>query len=288
MFKKAERKKAKLRLAICGPSGSGKTYSSLQIASGLGGKIAMIDTENGSGELYANLCEYDVCQITPPYTPSKYIHAIKEAEKAGYEVIIIDSLTHAWAGSGGLLEEVDKRKSNARNEFVAWREITPMHNDLVNAMLQSSCHIIGTMRTKTAYDMVKDEKGKVKPVKIGLAPVQRDGMEYEFTVVLDVDVDKHMATPSKDRTGLFDGKYFIPNKETGTELLSWLNDGVESPEKSMNKAQLETIKQAALDAQLENENLTQIIFERYNTTSKEMTESQANDLIGYLMEQTTA
>lgn len=229
MFKRAERKKAKLRLAICGPSGSGKTYSALLIAQGLGGPIAFIDSERGSGSLYSNLCEYDVADLEPPYTPQKYIAALKEAELAGYNVVIIDSLTHPWAGQGGLLEEVDKRKGKG-NDFTAWREITPQHNALVDAILQARCHVIATMRSKTAYDMVKDERtGKVKPVKVGLAPVQRDGMEYEFTTVLDIDVERHMATSSKDRTGLFDGKVFVPDQQTGRDLLTWLESGVDDP-----------------------------------------------------------
>lgn len=251
MFQRASRKKAKLRLALCAPSGGGKTFSALKVAMGLGGRIAMIDTENGSGELYAHLCEYDVCQIDPPFLPEKYVQAIRAAEKAGYATIIIDSLTHAWAGTGGLLEEVDKRKGRG-NDFTAWREITPMHNELVNAMLQSPCHIIGTMRTKTAYDMVKDEKtGKIKPVKIGLAPIQRDGMEYEFTLVLDIDVDRHMATASKDRTSLFDGKYFIPSEETGKQLLAWLDDGVEPPKPLDMNAVIFAIQTANTMADLE-------------------------------------
>ena len=230
MFKKAERKKAKLRLAMCAPSGAGKTYSSLLLAQGLGGRIAMIDTERGSGELYSNLCEYDVCQIEPPYTPQKYVAAIRAAEKEGYSVIIIDSLTHAWSGQGGILEEVDKRKSKPGNDFAAWREVTPQHNALVDAILQSSCHIIATMRTKTAYDMVKDDRtGKVKPVKVGLSPVQRDGMEYEFTIVLDIELDRHFATASKDRTSMFDGQIFIPTIETGIRLREWLESGTEVP-----------------------------------------------------------
>ena len=229
MFKRAERKKAKLRLALCAPSGAGKTYSALLIAQGLGGRIAMIDTERGSGELYSNLCEYDVCQLQPPYSPKKYIEAIHEAERAGYTTIIVDSLTHAWAGQGGLLEEVDKRKGKG-NDFTAWRDITPQHNALVDAMLQSPCHIIATMRTKTAYEVVKDERtGKTKPVKVGLAPVQRDGLEYEFTVVLDIDVDKHVASASKDRTSLFDGEVFVPTVETGQTILQWLESGVDAP-----------------------------------------------------------
>ena len=225
MFRKAEKRQAKLRMALIGPSGSGKTYSSLLIAQGLGGPIAMLDTEQGSGELYADLTEYDVARLTPPFTPDKYIQGIKAAEQAGYNVLIIDSLSHAWAGQGGLLEEVDKRKASQKNQFAAWRDVTPMHNALVDAILQSPCHIIATMRSKTAYDFQKDDKGQLKPVKIGLAPVQRDGMEYEFTVVMDLENEKHMASSTKDRTSLFDGQYFVPGQETGQALRQWLESG---------------------------------------------------------------
>jgi hypothetical protein len=225
MFRKAEKRQAKLRMALIGPSGSGKTYSSLRIAQGLGGHIAMLDTEQGSGELYADLTDYDVARLTPPFTPDKYIQGIKAAEQAGYNVLIIDSLSHAWAGQGGLLEEVDKRKASQKNQFTAWRDVTPMHNALVDAILQSTCHIIVTMRTKTAYDFQKDDKGQLKPVKIGLAPVQRDGMEYEFTVVMDLENEKHMASSTKDRTSLFDGQYFVPSQETGQALRQWLETG---------------------------------------------------------------
>ena len=231
MFVKAERKKAKLRLAMLGPSGSGKTYSALLIAHGLGGPIALIDTERKSGSLYAHLCDYDVCDIEPPYTPDKYVKAIREAEHAGYNVVIVDSLTHAWAGQGGLLEEVDKRKGRG-NDFTAWRDITPMHNALVDSMLQSGCHVIATMRTKQEYVLVDENRnGKnVKvPKKVGMAPVQRDGMEYEFTVVFDMDLDRHVATASKDRTSLFDGKVFTPGVDTGKELVAWLETGADMP-----------------------------------------------------------
>ena len=174
MFRKAERKQAKLRLALCGPSGSGKTYSALLIAQGLapGGKIALIDTERGSGELYADLTEYDVAPLEPPYTPARYIELIESAEEAGYDVLIIDSLSHAWTGEGGVLDMHDKAAAASRsgNSFAAWREVTPQHNQLVDAILGANLHIITTMRTKTAYDLVDDGRGKKKPVKIGLAP----------------------------------------------------------------------------------------------------------------------
>lgn len=232
MFKRAERKKAKLRLAILGPSGAGKTYSAIKIAMGLGGRIAMIDSERGSGELYAHLCDYDVCGLGPPFTPEKYIDAIHEAERAGYAVIIIDSLSHAWSGTGGLLEDVDKRKGQG-NDFAAWRTVTPRHNALVDAMLSSPCHIIGTMRTKQEHvlvDEVRNGKTVKVPKKVGLQPVQRDGLEYEFTVVLDVDLERHMASASKDRTSLFDGQFFTPSEETGKALVAWLDAGVDVPD----------------------------------------------------------
>lgn len=223
MFQKASRKSVKIRLALVGPSGSGKTFSSLLIAKGLGGRIALIDTERGSGELYSHLCDYDVAHLSPPFTPGKYIEAIKMAEAAGYDVLIIDSLSHAWSGEGGVLDLHDRASKALRNSFTAWREVTPHHNALVEAILSSSCHIIATMRTKTAYE-VSQENGKAKVSKIGLAPVQRDGMEYEFTVVMDLCVDGHVGTASKDRTGLFDGKHVIPSEKTGRELNRWLSE----------------------------------------------------------------
>lgn len=226
MFTKAIKTKAKLRLGIVGAAGSGKSYSSLMIAKGIGGKIAVIDTENGSANLYAHLCEYDVCTITPPYTVQKYMSAIKDAEKAGYTTLIIDSLSHVWNGEGGLLDQQGKMADGGKNSFAAWRNITPQHNSLIDAMLGSPCHIIATMRAKTDYVMQENERGKQVPVKVGLAPVQREGMDYEFTVVFDIDT-KHNAITSKDRTSLFDGRIFTPSAETGQELLSWLNDGAD-------------------------------------------------------------
>lgn len=237
MFRKAERKQAKLRLALCSPSGAGKTYSALLLAKGLGGKVALLDTENGSGDLYANLFDYDIASITGSYEPKKYIDIIKNAEKAGYSTLIIDSLTHAWSGEGGILDSQSKiqQTSKSGNSYFAWRDVTPVHNALVNAILQSKMHIICTMRTKTAYEMQQGSNGKLTPVKIGLAPIQRDGMEYEFTVVLDVCMDNHLCSASKDRTRLFDGKHFVITEDTGIELLKWLNDGVSQEQYELNK-----------------------------------------------------
>lgn len=228
MFRRAQRRKAKLRLALMGPAGSGKTFSALMIAKGLGGRVAIIDTERGSGELYSHLYEYDATQLEPPFSPSKYIQALRAAEQAGYDVIIVDSLSHAWAGPGGVLDLQDKAAKSTRNSFSAWREVTPLHNELVDALLGSTSHLIVTMRTKTSYE-VQQDGGKTKVMKVGLAPVQRDGLEYEFTVVLDLSIDGHVATATKDRTGLFDGQYFSPSEEIGNRLSTWLNSG-ELPE----------------------------------------------------------
>ena len=222
-IRKAERRKAKLRLGITGPAGSGKTYGALQVAFGLGGKIVLIDTENGSGDLYAELGDYDVCTLEAPYSVQKYLEAINLCEKSGYNVIIIDSLSHAWAGSGGLLD-MQGHLADSMNSFSAWRKVTPLHNRLIDAMLSSKCHIIATMRSKTDYIQTENERGRTEIKKVGLAPVQRDGMEYEFGLVFDLSMN-HMATVSKDRTGLFDGKVFMLNQETGETLREWLNTG---------------------------------------------------------------
>lgn len=231
LFKQAVRQVAKLRLALSGPSGSGKTYSALLIASGIVPmeKVAVIDTENGSANLYANLGMYSVLTLHPPYTPKKYIEAIRAAEQEGFELVIIDSLSHAWNGEGGLLEQKDKA-TDAKykgNGWAAWREVTPEYNKLIETMLNSPCHIIATMRAKTEY-MQDDSNGRKRIVKVGAAPIQRDGIEYEFTVVFDLSID-HVATVNKDRTRLFDGQYFVPTPDVGKTLKQWLDAGEPAP-----------------------------------------------------------
>ena len=183
-FHKAERKRGKLRLAIAGPAGSGKTYSALLIAFGIGGKVAFIDTERGSGELYDHLREYDACTLEAPFEPKKYVAAIKAAEEAGYDTIIIDSLTHAWAGTGGLLDRHGMIADKSGNSWAAWRMVTPQHNELVDALLQSTCHIIATMRSKMEY---AGGRRRQKEVKSWACRPFSDGMEYEFTVFADID-----------------------------------------------------------------------------------------------------
>ena len=228
MFRKAQRKQAKLKIGISAPSGAGKTYSALLMAYGMCGdwsKIAVIDTENGSAELYSDLGGYSVCPITPPFTPKKYIAAINEAVEAGFKVLIIDSLSHAWSGPGRLLEMKDKatKASNSGNSFTAWRDVTPEHNKLVDTILQSDIDVIVTLRAKSDY-VITDDNGKKSIKKVGLAPIFRDGLEYEMTVFFDMSQD-HIATASKDRTRLFDGQNFTPTFDTGKQLVEWRNGG---------------------------------------------------------------
>lgn len=232
-IRRAQRRKAKLRLALIGPTGSGKTYSALRLAFGMGGKVGVVDTENGSADLYADLGEYDVITLEAPYTVAKYREAITAFEQAGYNTIIVDSLSHAWSGEGGLLDksnQIQKRNPGA-NSFAAWREITPEHNKLVEELLNSPCHIIATMRAKTEYVLEVNEKGKQVPRKIGLSPVQRDGVEYEFSLVMDVDQD-HKASASKDRTSQLNGWYDQITEDTGRKLMAWLDNGVDAPQQA--------------------------------------------------------
>lgn len=227
MFVKAERKRAKARIGLVGPAGSGKTYSALKLAFGLvgnEGKVALIDTEHGAGSLYAALGAYDVLGIAAPFTTEKYLEGIKAAEAAGYDCLIIDSLSHAWAGSGGLLEFVDSRTASA-SKFAAWRDATPKHNALVEAILQSPLHVIATMRSKTEYVVEQDARGKSVPRKVGLAPVQREGLDYEFSLVFDIEQSQHLATVSKDRTSLFDGFCGRLTEEHGRKVKAWLEAG---------------------------------------------------------------
>ncbi|KAA0250904.1 MAG: AAA family ATPase [Candidatus Jettenia sp.] len=237
MFKRAQKSLSKARICLCGPAGSGKTYSALRVASGLGNRIAMIDTEHGSGALYSDMLDYDILELQPPFDCTKYINAIKEAENQGYNTIIIDSLSHAWAGEGGLLDFHAKVASGGKdNSYTAWRQVTPLHTALIEAMLQSKCHIIATARSKMEYAIDKDTSGKTIIRKIGMQPVFRDGLEYEFMIFFDLS-QEHTATATKDRTSLFDGKYFKITRETGEMIYTWLTSNNDKPVLNLNQTQ---------------------------------------------------
>lgn len=226
-LRKATRTKAKIRLGLSAVSGGGKTYSAILIAKGLCkgdlSKVAIIDTENGSADLYAHLGEYSVLPLQAPYSPERYIAAIKECETAGMEVIIIDSITHEWDGNGGCLQIQEQ----LGGKYQDWAKVTPRHQAFINAILESKCHVITTVRRKQDYEMTKDGNGKLKVEKAGLKEVTREGFEYELTVNLELDV-RHNATASKDRTGLFMGQpQFIPSEATGELILNWCENGEE-------------------------------------------------------------
>jgi hypothetical protein len=223
-IRSAEKSKTKLKIGLAGPSGSGKTYSALLLASGFAPwkEICVIDTENGSADLYDNLGGYNVITLTPPFSPERYIEAIRAAEEAGMKVIIIDSISHEWSGKGGILEIHDQMTN--RNDFSKWAELTPRHNAFIDAMLYSKAHVIATMRTKQDY-VISEQNGKHVPEKIGLKAITREGVDYEFTITFDLDI-KHNANTTKDRTGLFmDKPEFFISRETGEILKEWSEKG---------------------------------------------------------------
>ena len=241
-IEKASRKKAKIKLALQGPSGSGKTMSALLLAYGLCGKwesIAVIDTENRSSELYSHLGPFNVVHVEAPFSPEKYREAVKLCEQANMQVIIIDSISHEWEGNGGIL---DIHSAMAGNSFTNWSKVTPRHNEFVQAILQSPCHIVGTIRSKQDY-VLTEKNGKQVPEKVGLKGVTREGMDYEFTLVIDIDI-KHNASASKDRTQLFAGKPdFRISSKTGSDILAWCeNEDIQGiPEMATESAMREKI-----------------------------------------------
>jgi len=226
-FKKATKSQAKLRCTLFGPSGSGKTFSALRIATGIGGKIAVIDTERGSASKYADRFDFDVCELSGR-SIAGYVQAIQDAGDE-YPVLIIDSLSHAWQE---LLTEVD-RLANAKyrgNTWSAWSEGTPKQRGLVDALLSYPGHVIATMRSKTEWTQEKDDRtGKVKPVRVGLAPEQGKGIEYEFDLLVELSVE-HVARVLKDRTGKFQDQLIDkPGEDLGAALAEWLSDGEAVP-----------------------------------------------------------
>lgn len=235
---------SKLKMGIAGPSGSGKTYSALLLASGLTSwnKICVIDTENGSADLYSHLGVYNVSPLTAPFTPERYIAAIQEAEAAGMEVIIIDSMTHEWDGKGGILEMHDALPGNS---YTNWAKLTPRHNKFIEAILQSKAHVICCLRSKQDYVLV-EKNGKAVPEKVGLRAITREGVEYELTLVFDINI-KHQAVCSKDRTGLFvDKPEFLIDAQTGKTILEWTQQGVKryiEPGAGIKKETIKKIKE---------------------------------------------
>lgn len=222
MFKKAKRASRKLRMAIAGIAGSGKTYTALSLANRLGKKVALLDTERSSAEIYSTLFEFDVAQLSSHH-PQKYVDAINEAAKAKYDVMIIDSLSHAWMGREGALDLVSKQGKT----FNAWGKVTPLQDKLLDTIMTFPGHVIATMRMKQAYEQAKDDKGKITVAKIGLATQQREGIDYEFDLFGVMDALNNL-TVEKSRCPALAGKLFAqPGEELAGIILQWLKSGEE-------------------------------------------------------------
>ena len=239
MFQRATKEQAKLRVAIDGPAKSGKTYTALVLAKAViekfGGRIALIDTERGSASKYADLFDFDVVELND-YHPDQFMKAIKAAAgSGGYSVLVIDSLSHEWMGERGVLQLVDQAQAKQANKFAAWRVPSGLHTKLVDSMLQADIHLIATMRSKMAYEQV-EERGRKVIRKVGLEPVQRSGMEYEFDVLISIDIE-HQATVSGSRCPAMDS--LSVNKPDGgffTPLLDWVSEGAEPKPKKEAEA----------------------------------------------------
>jgi len=235
MFQQATKQQSKLRMTLDGPAGSGKTFTGLRFAHALtnayGGRIALIDTERGSASKYVGESPdgiswaFDVLNLAV-FSPEKYTEAINAAGRLGYTVLVIDSLSHAWEGQGGALE----MKQRAGESWSAWRNVTPIHNRMVDAILQSPCHVITTMRSRMEYVQETDDRGRITIRKVGLSPIQRPGMEYEFDLVCDIDW-AHILTVSKSRcSAVADVKTEKPGAEFMRPVIEWLSSGaVETP-----------------------------------------------------------
>jgi len=243
---RAQRSQARLRLGLTAPSGGGKTWSSLLLAKGIveallsaglpgtiEGKIGLIDTERKSSQLYSHLVPFDTIEMEAPYTVDRYLAALRQFEKAGYLVVIIDQVTHAWSGVGGILEVAEKMsKGQGGNSFNAWATATPEYQRFVDGLLASSCHLICTMRQKTKWEMTERQNASGRmtktPTRIGMAPEMRAGFEYEFTTLLGLSVEGNVATNLKDRSGVFGEIGNVVGRldeSWGRRLAAWLTTG---------------------------------------------------------------
>lgn len=221
-FKKAKREQIWLKVLFAGASGSGKTYTALRVATGIakktGGKVAAIDTENGRIRYYANEFDFDDLQLEMPYSPEKYIEAIDIAIDGGYNVLIIDSITHEW---DYCLEQHSKMPGNS---YTNWAKITPRHDAFMEKILQSPLHILCTVRGKDEY-VLEEKNGKQVPKKVGLGYKQRDNTEYNYTVTFNIDQKTHVAEAMKDNTHIFEDRYDVLTEKDGEKLFDWANSG---------------------------------------------------------------
>lgn len=271
MFQKASKTQSRLRLALSGTSGSGKTYSALNIAQHLGKTIAVIDTEHGSASKYADRFDFDVCNLRDHH-PAKYIEVIKAAGQAEYEVIVIDSLSHAWFSELEL----------AGKGFDGWKHVRPLERALIEAMLASPSHIIATMRTKTEWVLEeyvnKQGKNCVAPKRVGTAPIQTSGIEYEFDIAGELNLE-HLLTISKSRCPeLSNSAHLHPGQELAESLKAWLSDGSPMPETAQSKC--DRVRTARERAGIETSAVKALMQEQFQRTSpQQLTSEQVDELV---------
>lgn len=290
-IKKATKSQSKARVALMGPPGSGKTYSALNIAQHMGARIILIDTERGSASKYADEFDFEVIELES-FNPRTYVAAIHAAEEAGADVIIIDSLSHAWIGRGGALEMVDRATAGAnKNSFTAWKEVTPLHNELVDTILRSKAHVFVTLRTKTDYVIEENERGRKVPRKVGLGAVQRENIEYEFDIVGVLDMDNNLQI-TKTRCRTLPPNEVIPKagEELADRLRAWLTDGAPSADTTEDDQAHLVALRARVRTGLTNIGLSEShprvvarMREQYGETKIErLTEGQLADLDRYI------
>lgn len=229
-FKKAEKSQAKARIALSGPAGAGKTYTALKIATAMCKKVAVIDTEHGSASKYADEFDFDVLELQR-FSPLDYVEAIKAAQAAGYDGLVIDSASHEWNGHGGCLELVElAAKKSKGNSYVAWRDVTPLHNQFIEALHDAKMHLVTTYRSKMDYLQTEDGSGKRTIQKVGMAPITREGAEYEHDIVGEMDLEHNMIVTKSRCRALADSVHRRPGDEFAKAVLAWLSDG--SPAKT--------------------------------------------------------
>lgn len=287
-FKDAERKQEKIKVMLAGISGSGKTYSVLKIAKGfleelgvkdLTGKIGVIDTENGSSNLYAGLDgmpPFKVLTLTPPYTTDRYLKALDLAVRMGFEVVIVDTISHQWRGEGGIIDRLDREKLTAKGgSFPLWAKYTPEHTRFVTALLHAPVHLFCTARCKQSHILVENEKGKMEPKKVGMEIIQRDQIEYEFTLIMDIEPN-HYATVSKDRTHLFDDSSFIPSEGTGKRVAEWLKGG---KEETVGIEDYKRVQSLCTVHKVPTQQVAELIAKTGKKGFKELTRKEFDDLV---------
>ena len=275
--KKAVRRKLHIKMALIGPSGSGKTYGALRICKGLGGKTLLVNTEGDRGYIYADEFDYDIVDLEAPFTPEKFIEAIEYGEKEKYDNIIIDSATHEWSGKGGLLEV---HTAMPGNSYTNWAKITPRHNKFIEIQLYCKANIISCLRGKDTY-VLEEKNGKQVPQKVGLGADQRQGYEYECMVTLMITQDNHIASPMKDNTHIFDGKYEVLTEEHGELLRAWAETGEDKPAPQValiSQKALAALHAKAKDLNLSHEELSAWAKRDYGVTSlKDLTDPQSRE-----------